>query len=318
MAEIQDLLATDASNVARWPENMPFSGVNDAGRADEGILARWYKDTDGSITASGSSNAFAITSNRTISSLFNNLVMAFTANFSITGATTLNLNGLGAKGLKRFNGNDLATGDIVSGQPIFVVYKSSPDVWYAWSALPALTGNTFVDLSENATPGTPATDVARLHAKDDGVGVTRLYWVDSGGTSRILLDGAATAAVMEAATATASGVTPALQHRHPGHPKAWAKGNQVGVQSLDASYGVTSITDVAIGQTRITMTTAMSSVNYGITGMFQATGGSLTRLWPSISPSEDPTTTTYVIGASNNDSNFIDAKSFNSIVVGDQ
>ena len=109
MAEINDLSVTDASNTGRWPENMPFGDVNDAGRADEGLLARWYKDTDSSITASGSSNAFTITSNRTIAAYFNNLVMAFTANHSITGATTLNMNGIGAKSVKRFNGEALAS-----------------------------------------------------------------------------------------------------------------------------------------------------------------------------------------------------------------
>ena len=139
MAEIQDLLATDASNIARWPENMPFSGVNDAGRADEGILARWYKDSDGSITASGSSNAFSITSNRTIAAYFNNLVMLFTANFSITGAATLNLNGLGAKAIKRPNGDALLTGDIVSSQPVHVIYKSGTDQWYLLAAVYATT-----------------------------------------------------------------------------------------------------------------------------------------------------------------------------------
>ena len=106
MAEINDLSVTDASNTGRWPENMPFGDVNNAGRADEGLLARWYKDTDSSITASGSSNAFTITCNSTIAAYFNNLVMAFTANHSITGATTLNMNGIGAKTVKRFNGDN--------------------------------------------------------------------------------------------------------------------------------------------------------------------------------------------------------------------
>src|SRR5262247_1645915 len=129
MAEIQDLNVVDASNTGRWPENMAFSLVNDAGRADEGLLARWYKDTNASVTASGSSNAFAITSNRTIAALIDGLVMAFTATHSITGATTVNLNGIGAKSLKRFNGSELASGDIISGQPVVAFYKLSADTW---------------------------------------------------------------------------------------------------------------------------------------------------------------------------------------------
>src|SRR5262245_36441131 len=218
MAEIQDLLALDASNIARWPENMPFSGVNDAGRADEGIMARWYQDTNASITASGSTNAFAITSNRVIASLFNNCLMAFTANFSITGATTINLNGLGAKNLKRFNGNPLAQGDIISGQPILAYYKLSADTWFLVSAPAALTGNTFWDLTENASPGTPATDTLRVSAFDDS-GTTRAKFVDSAAVAVILYP-LATAAEMETATSVVRYVSPGLQHRHPGHPKA--------------------------------------------------------------------------------------------------
>jgi hypothetical protein len=129
VAEISDFDITDASNTARWPEGMAPSAINNAARADEGILARWYKDSDGSITSSGSANAYAITSKRTIGSLVNNTVMAWTANHTNTGAATLALNGLTAKAIRRPNGDALVAGDIVSGQQVVVVYKSSPDYW---------------------------------------------------------------------------------------------------------------------------------------------------------------------------------------------
>ncbi|HEY1244245.1 MAG TPA: hypothetical protein VGF29_05370 [Hyphomicrobiaceae bacterium] len=186
--EIQDLDPTDANNVGRWPEGMVGSSINDSGRAMEGYLARWFRDTNGSIAAAGSSNAFTVTSNRTIDALANNLLMTFTANHTITGAATLNLNGLGAKSVKRFNGNALASGDIVSGQPVAVIYKSSPDVWYMMSALAALTGNMFADFAENASPGDPAADTARLYAKDDS-GNTILAYRDSAGVESELPPG---------------------------------------------------------------------------------------------------------------------------------
>jgi hypothetical protein len=103
MAEISDLNVADASNTARFPEGMSPGAVNDGARALEGILARWFKDTNGSLTSSGSSNAFAVTSNRTISSMVDGTRLSFKANHSITGAATLNLNGLGAKDIRRFN-----------------------------------------------------------------------------------------------------------------------------------------------------------------------------------------------------------------------
>jgi hypothetical protein len=316
MAEIHDLSATDASNIARWPENMPFSGVNDAGRADEGMLARWYKDTDSSITASGSANAFAITSNRTIAALFNNLVMCFTANFSITGATTLNLNGLGAKSLKRFNGDALAQGDIISGQPVTAIYKSSGDQWFMLSALAANTGNMFFDLNENATPGTPATAVGRLSTFDDS-GTTRLRLTDDAAATQTFYP-AATAAEMEAQTANRL-VSADLQHRHPMHPKAWAKTDQTGTQALDASAGMSSVTDGGTGLSTFTLTTAMSSANFGAFSTCQATAsGSNARQWMSFPGTTPPTTTTITLLSCHNGSNAVDSPYVTCLAVGDQ
>jgi hypothetical protein len=265
MAEIQDLSATDASNTGRWPENMPFSGVNDAGRADEGLLARWYKDTDSSITASGSSNAFAITSNRVIAALFNNLVMAYTANFSITGACTLNLNGLGAKSLKRFNGTDLVSGDIISGQPVVVIYKSSGDQWFVMSAGPQNASPiSTLDFAEQGSITPPAADRARLFAIDDGSGNTFLGWIDNASNISYLKQ--ATVVEMEAAGSTSAIVSPARQHRHPGHPKAWVNFVGTGTVTINADYGVSTITDNGTGDYSINFDTAFSSTAYAVTG----------------------------------------------------
>jgi len=320
MAEVQDLLTVDDNNVGRWPENMGFSAVNDAGRKDEGMLARWYKDTDASVVASGSSNAFAITSNRAITSMFNNLVMVFTANFSISGATTLNLNGLGAKSIKRYNGAALTTGDIIADQPIVVIYKASPDCWFMISA-PAVVSSPavsiavsqYIDFTENASPGTPGANTARVYAKDDGAGVSSLaYMRDSGGE---MLLRPATQAEAEAQTGSII-VTPAGQKWHPGHPKAWAQFNQTGTQALNASFGVSSITDVGTGGTRVTLATAMSAATYAILALCQ--GMISPRTWPSTNNSEGPTTTTFVASFSNNDSNFIDSAYASALVCGDQ
>src|SRR5678816_293324 len=243
MAEITDFDPTDANNTGRWPENMQFSAVNDAGRADEGILARWFRDWNGSIVASGSANAFAITSNRTIASLANNTVMAFTANHTIDGAATLNLNTLGAKSIKRFNGNALASGDIVSGQPVMVIYKSSPDVWFMMSAAAALTGNMFADFDENASPGDPAADDARLYAYDDG-GETVLAFRDSAGVISDLR--IATQSQME--TPNDGRIVRAdRQHHHPGHPKSWVNFNGTGDYTVNQDTAFSSTSYCAVG-----------------------------------------------------------------------
>jgi microcystin-dependent protein len=78
-----------------------------------------------SLNSTGSSNAFAVTPNRTIASLADGLTIGFTANHSITGAATLNVSGLGARPIVSSNGSALASGDIVSGQKLQVVYRSA-------------------------------------------------------------------------------------------------------------------------------------------------------------------------------------------------
>jgi hypothetical protein len=260
MADIQDLSVTDASNTGRWPENMAFSAVNDAGRADEGLLARWFNDVNSSVVASGAPNAYTATSNRTISSLVNNTIMVFTANFTNTGSATFNLNGLGAKTIKRFSGVNLAAGDITSGQPVGVIYKSSPDCWFMTNAAAALATaiTTFADFSENASPGTPAADTARLYAADES-GTTNLLFRDSAAVDSGLRN--ATQTEMETGTSVLRTVTPGRQHFHPGHPKAWGRASAAG-SLVSGDYNVATVVRNSTGNYTVTLSTAMADTNY--------------------------------------------------------
>lgn len=129
MAELDDLSITDGSNTARFPENMQFRDVNDSARALEGLLAREFKDRNMSLAASGSSNAFTVTTNRTITSLTDSLLIGFTANHTITGSPTINVNGLGAKTIVSQTGTALGSGDIVSGQKLQIAYRSATADW---------------------------------------------------------------------------------------------------------------------------------------------------------------------------------------------
>lgn len=225
MAEIDDFEPNDADNTGRWPENMQFSAVNDAGRADEGIIARWWRDNNGSLAASGSSNAFTVTSNRTIAQLYDDLTLCFTANHTITGACTLNLNGIGAKAIKSPNGANLGSGAIVEGQPVHVVYKSGPDAWLMVSAPAHMLG----------------------YATTSVAGVVEL----------------ATDGEMEAASSTDRAVTPGRQKFHPMHPKAGAKINvSGGTPVLGTSYGVSSVSDLGVGHYRVTLSPAMDNTAY--------------------------------------------------------
>lgn len=241
MAELDDFDPTDDNNTERWPENMQFSAVNDAGRADEGILARWWRDNNGSLAASGSSNAFTVTSNRTIAQLYDDLTLCFTANHTITGACTLNLNGIGAKAIKSPNGANLGSGAIVEGQPVHVVYKSGPDAWLMVSAPAHMLG----------------------YATTSVAGVVEL----------------ATGAEVKTASDTTRPVTPGLQHLHPAHPKAWGYVRVTGgVPTLVASYNVAGITDVGTGILGVTLDVDFASNNYAVVA---TTGAATNELRPA-------------------------------------
>lgn len=72
----------------------------------------------------------------------------------------------------------------------------------------------------------------------------------------------ATNAEMEAQTVTLA-VQPSTQHRHPGHPKFWARVNvSGGTPTLATSYNVTSITDTGEGALTVTIATDFSSANW--------------------------------------------------------
>lgn len=150
MAEIQDLNIVDASNTGRWPENMAPSAVNNAGRADEGILARWHKDTNCSKASTGTANDYIFAADQTISAYYDGLVIGFEANFANTGPATLNVDAVGAATIKKYNDQDLEDGDIEVGQKVVVVYD----------------GTNFQVLSGTQTA---AYDIKRFGAKADGI-----------------------------------------------------------------------------------------------------------------------------------------------------
>lgn len=75
----------------------------------------------------------------------------------------------------------------------------------------------------------------------------------------------ATAAEMEAATAEGKFVTPALQHRHPGHPKCWLRA--AGAGTLTESYNITSVTDTGMGVLDVTIATDFSTATWAAIAM---------------------------------------------------
>ena len=125
MADIQDLTIVDASNTARFPENQAPSTVNDGARALEGIVARWHKDTNGSKASTGSANAYIFAADQTLSAYYDGLTICFDANFTNTGAATLNVDAVSADPIVWPDQTALVSEDIVSGAKITVIHDGT-------------------------------------------------------------------------------------------------------------------------------------------------------------------------------------------------
>ena len=82
---------------------------------------------DGAVTfgvhTGGSGTAFEIVMPSPRSVYSDGLTLSFIPIYNNTGATTINVDGLGAKGVKRPDGSDLAAADFTTGEPVTLSYN---------------------------------------------------------------------------------------------------------------------------------------------------------------------------------------------------
>ena len=147
MAEVKDLNVTDASNTARFPENQAPSTVNNGARALEGMLARFYAATNGSISTSGSSSAYVLAASRTISAIAAGDSFIFKANHASTGATTIAIDGLATKSIKKLHDQAIAANDIESGSICHIVYDGTN-----FQLISSLATSGLANIVEDTTP----------------------------------------------------------------------------------------------------------------------------------------------------------------------
>jgi hypothetical protein len=83
------------------------------------------KSTAISATSTGSANAYVITLATAPDAYATGMLIVFKANFSVTGAATVNVNSLGAKTIKKDLSTDLEADDIKSGETVAIVYDGT-------------------------------------------------------------------------------------------------------------------------------------------------------------------------------------------------
>lgn len=130
MSNVSQWSQTAASNNSAspngFPEGMAPSGVNDSAREVMAALAKLYACIDGSLTTTGSANAYVLSTGSSHAALADIGLLVFRASFSNTAACTLAVDGLTAKNIY-WNGAALISGSIVSGDMVCVVYDPTGD-----------------------------------------------------------------------------------------------------------------------------------------------------------------------------------------------
>ena len=174
MAEIKDLSTTDANNTgtaanAGFPENMAYSDVNNAARALEGMIARHFADSNGTLTTTGSSNAYLLTPNRTVAAYTAGDAYMIKASFTNTSAVTINVSSLGAKSIVKPSGDALAAGEITSGGIYAIIYDGTNFQMAGADdpenlTLTSLTVTGATALNGNTTIGDAASDTVTITA----------------------------------------------------------------------------------------------------------------------------------------------------------
>ena len=139
-----------------------LTALSNATASTDAVNASQVRDnTLCSGTGGGSLNAYTFTRNITGSSYVTGTVVWMPAPFTNTAAATLNLDGLGAKTIKKNGTTDLTSGDIVSGTtyPFFYdgTYWQAPTVAQAISTPDSIVSSTSIVKAISATSNISVT-----------------------------------------------------------------------------------------------------------------------------------------------------------------
>jgi hypothetical protein len=144
----------DGSNTtappAGWPEGMAANAVNDTARMMMGAIKRFYDHANASVTSGGAANVQTLTYTVAPAALVRGDAYSFIVGFTNTGATTLNINGLGATAIK-VGTSALLGGELRASTVATVMYDGTAfQLLHAFSAV-SRTENSY---TANATLST--------------------------------------------------------------------------------------------------------------------------------------------------------------------
>ncbi len=109
-----------------WLEGQLPGTVNGSARAIMGRVAEIVKDIGGALVAGGTANALTVTANSAFTTNVNGRFLAFRAASDNTAAATLNVNGIGAKSIRKMtaSGDAALSGAEIQATGIYLVQYS--------------------------------------------------------------------------------------------------------------------------------------------------------------------------------------------------
>jgi len=133
-----------------FAEGQPPSTLNNSNRQGMGRVAEYIADQGGALTAGGTANALTVTANSAFTAFQNGLTLALRIATDNTTAATLNVNGLGAKSIRKMvaaGESALAGGELQQDGIYLFLYSTALNAAAGgWLLL-----NPTIDLSSFAT-----------------------------------------------------------------------------------------------------------------------------------------------------------------------
>jgi hypothetical protein len=135
-----------------WPEGQAAASVNNCARQMMADLAREFQVNAVKVLASvAGTNTITGSLTPDLASYSPGMLVVFTPANNNTGATTLNIDSLGALDIQKADGDALVSGDLVAGIPALVVLDSGSDDWILLN--PQTFNGVGLTLSGNASIG---------------------------------------------------------------------------------------------------------------------------------------------------------------------
>ena len=133
MAEIKDYSTTAANNNSASPDGMPEgmapSGVNNSWREGKARLKRWYEDVSAVNSLAGGTTAYTLAASRTISAYAAGDHFVAVCNATNTGASTLNVDSVGAKNIVTTSQTALGANQLIANGIYVFSYDATNDVF---------------------------------------------------------------------------------------------------------------------------------------------------------------------------------------------